>query len=796
MFCCSVGNRSPPLELFGVEQPTSCCLHHSRFGLVTTMEDFSTLHLTSPPSSLTDGLLAPRVSTPPVPRPRKTPSSPLALTSTPKTSSTPRHPTAPIPVSVRHLPSAPHASNGYERHHNSKGNRSQYGMQRSPSLDSATQLPLSPITQHRTNQSDSESEGESSPPCHRRSIPRLTFSPHPHPRPHRKPPHQHSHSLPATPRVNGGSHHHSQHQSPHNGSCITGASPSPLPCLQNPQDVASPSTSHYVTCPAGVSHLENSVFTPGECQAISAIDYSSLPLPDESQDPGCCTSHISRHLSEPCIPQARRCSPGRAPRMRSNRGTGQRSSRESVAMDNIRESGHSEGEGEGPGIEEGTRGTLEVQWRFIQTLVAELNATKTGHRRLMAELHQARMEIQMLRAALDAYSDAGLHPGSITEMVNQIHAAQKVRDEAMMARIKLANEERDAALTHSRTMMDKLNLSPHSHESQHFTTPSTASLEFTSAAELEQQQQQQQQQSSGSSSTTSPHRHHRYQRHTIEAASPPTNHSTNTHQLTALEEEVRTLRLAATAAAATTASTTPTNTATTTTTTTGSQHVQQEGGGGQGGNSYQGVVRSCTQCVECGYGKQGGEGAAKGQLEEQCARLECLAAALRQKMTGFSMGQPGSKVTLVDLALHHHHHNNNNSNTNHNHRGASTSSEGDPRDSLSSLESVETASASSWRRGEVSAPPTCNQSLSSSNPPPALHSSCLFHHQGLSQSSPLHSIQQPNTIPGSSPGSSPLHYQTSSTPSSSPHHYHNNKGNDKDQRNIPGVTIVGPITEL
>lgn len=245
-------------------------------------------------------------------------------------------------------------------------------------------------------------------------------------------------------------------------------------------------------------------------------------------------------------------------------------------------------------------------------------------------------------------------------------------------------------------------------------------------------------------------------------------------------------------------------------------------------DSSAGVGRVCTQCVESGYGKQSGEGPVQGQLEEQCARLECLAAALRQKMTGFSLGQPGSKVTLVDLALHHspslsgdttsahyhhrhhhhHHHNttpssttttnsnNNNSNTNHNHRGASTSSEGDPRDSLSSLESVETASASSWRRGEVSAP-TCNQSMTTSNPPPsALHSSCLYLQQGSSQSSPLHSIQQPIALPCSSPGSSPLHYQTSSTPSSSPHHYHNNKGNDKDQRNIPGVTIVGPITEL
>lgn len=45
-------------------------------------------------------------------------------------------------------------------------------------------------------------------------------------------------------------------------------------------------------------------------------------------------------------------------------------------------------------------------------------------------------------------------------MVGQIHAAQKVRDEAMMSRIKLANEERDAALTHSRALMEKLSLSP------------------------------------------------------------------------------------------------------------------------------------------------------------------------------------------------------------------------------------------------------------------------------------------------------------------------------------------------
>ena len=46
------------------------------------------------------------------------------------------------------------------------------------------------------------------------------------------------------------------------------------------------------------------------------------------------------------------------------------------------------------------------------------------------------------------------------EMVSEIHAAQKVRDEAMMSRIKLANEERDAALTQTSSLLEKLGLSP------------------------------------------------------------------------------------------------------------------------------------------------------------------------------------------------------------------------------------------------------------------------------------------------------------------------------------------------
>ncbi|MPC43990.1 hypothetical protein E2C01_037649 [Portunus trituberculatus] len=76
-----------------------------------------------------------------------------------------------------------------------------------------------------------------------------------------------------------------------------------------------------------------------------------------------------------------------------------------------------------------------------------------------------------------------------TEMVGQIHAAQKVRDEAMMSRIKLANEERDAALTHSRVLMEKLSLSPQG--------TSTASCSAVEASDLHEHP------SGGNSSCTS-----------------------------------------------------------------------------------------------------------------------------------------------------------------------------------------------------------------------------------------------------------------------------------------------------
>ncbi|XP_050686317.1 uncharacterized protein LOC126980415 isoform X3 [Eriocheir sinensis] len=710
----------------------------------------------------------------------------------------------------------------------SKNSCGHNSMQRAPSLDSATHrdVPLSPIMQLRCTHSDSETEEENG--CNmQQHCTRPSPAPHPG-RHHRRLPQQHhqqqqqqqkqqqhSHSLPATPRVNGSSHH-----SGLNGSLFPlGTSPSysALPYLVAAQTaesnhIMSPSTSHYITCSTGESQLENSSLLGSHDSKLSGvIDYSSLPLPEGNQEPLKRNRDISRHMSEPCITEAQRCSEGLSYSPR-RRGTRHRSKggcliapKEGGVMDNIKESGQSEGEAE-------ENSALEVQWRFIQTLVSELNITKASNRKLMGELHQAKMEIQVLRASLDSFTEGGLQPGTIAEMVGQIHAAQKVRDEAMMSRIKLANEERDAALTHSRTLMEKLSVSPQA-------TASTS----CSALELPEHEHQ----SGGNSScTSSPRRTDRRHRKSSDlmpslmssgspyTSSPPAftqgleqkslgeREAATLAQLAALEEELRTLRLATSAAHH-------------------HHHHQCEGGDG-GMSATQGLSSVSNEYVEGLCSQLRESEASRWQLHDQCAKLERLVSVLRKKVNGLnvvesSMVQEGTKLTLVDLSLRGPPPAEGTSSSGPINTHPSTSSEGEPKDSLSSLESVETTSASSWKRGEVpnssSGHSTTNLHssyvlLHSSNPSHGNHANLLF--SSMAQTSPHQSPAGNQSMSSAPPSLGP----TSSSPSLSvsPHHnsYHHHHQQQQQQqqpqqqgtslRNDPkhltGVTLVGPITEL
>ncbi|XP_069946892.1 uncharacterized protein [Cherax quadricarinatus] len=674
----------------------------------------------------------------------------------------------------------------------SKNSRGHHNMQRAPSLDSATHrdLPMSPITRIRNTHSDSETEDDSPPP-HRRSSSRLSNGPH-HGK-HYKKPQQHSYSLPATPRVNG-----SSHQSGPNGYFPLGTSPlqGGLPYVlashvldQTSTESMSPNNSHYITCQTGMNQLENSVFLgQQDCKLTGAIDYSSLPLPHDDHDPVCRNQDMSRHMSEPCITQAKNCLGNSLAFSPKKRGAKHRSrislsGKESGLMDNIKESGQSEGESE-------EINALEVQWRFIQTLVAELNATKANNRKLMAELHQAKMEIQVLKASLDSYTESGLQPGAIAEMVGQIHAAQKVRDEAMMSRIKLANEERDAAITHSRAMMDRLSLSPRG----------------TAAPATNIDVEQDLPSGGNSSCTSSPRRSdRRYCRSSDHIPSsvssgtactsvPPAytqgseqrtlgdRESATLAQLATLEDELRTLRLA-----------------------TAIHHTLHEGGDGGTAGTAAGVSRISAEYMEGLCTQLRESEASRWQLHDQCTRLERLVNVLRKKVNGLNVVEPslrqdGAKLTLVDLTLHGP-PTEGPPNLGQRNPTASTSSEGEPKDSLSSLESVETASASSWRRGDVAN--TSNHSAAN------FHSSYMLHNtpSHLSTLNPSHNnhtnLTHPTTVQASSAQAMPIHSNHSSlstssghTPSASPHHHRQQGTSERDSRHIPGVTIVGPITEL
>ncbi|XP_076041445.1 uncharacterized protein LOC143025528 isoform X2 [Oratosquilla oratoria] len=695
------------------------------------MEECSQLHLPSPPSSLPDGLLAPRVTTPPIPKPRK--SASFTLTSTPK-----------HPLPLHHQP----LTNGHEELQ-SRGSRRCSGMQRAPSLDSAsyckdTSIPAIPRT--KTLHSDSESEEDissrnsTSKGASSRSNGVCTSTPHSKPT---------SYSLPNTPRVTSSSSTSNLNGGLFNGSLISCLAP-----LHNApaymvlerldravlQDSTASTSSQYVTCISdkdlqGNSSLLNESSVFGETREVKlpgAIDYSSLPLPHGES--GSSLSHdrgdISRHYSEPCIPHTNRKAFNLtgSPQKLNYKYKNKEGTAVATGMHGIKENGLSDGDCDGIDA-------LEVQWRFIQTLTEELNKSKTANRRLVAELHQARMEIQVLKATVESYADSGLQPGAITEMVGQIHAAQKVRDESMMARIKLANEERDAAITHARTLMEKLNLSQPASQ----TDQRDIDRELTSGGtnSLSSSPKQCDHRPAGknsviednvnfpiySSSSSSAH----YQGITI-VEMLREERDQALARLAACEEEFKALR--------------------------GAKIHHEASSCSKGGC----ILPSTVKQLECLSNQLQESENCRHLLSDQCARLEHLVSSLRKKINGVTSEaiHDGTSLTLVDLTLHDEHLNTmggkstsnnliqtqynsrNMANTSANRSNPSTgSSDGDGRDSLSSLDSVETASVSSWRRGD----------------PRSVPHSCEFSQNG-------------------------------------------NVNSETDRQNIPGVTIVGPITEL
>lgn len=226
-------------------------------------------------------------------------------------------------------------------------------------------------------------------------------------------------------------------------------------------------------------------------------------------------------------------------------------------------------------------------------------------------------------------------------------------------------------------------------------------------------------------------------------------------------------------------------------------------------NYFSGVSRVSAEYMEGLCTQLRESETSRWQLLDQCTRLEKLVKVLRKKVNGLGILESGvrtegTKLTLVDLTLHGP-ATESPPGSGHHHLPASTSSEGEPKDSLSSLESVETASASSWRRGEVpSITSHSNTNLHSSyisqhsSSPHATLNTHLNNHTNLLHSSQTQSNHIQSGQVNSCHSSSSLSPPSSHSPHTSPHHRQQgtSSASDRDAKYIPGVTIVGPITEL
>ena len=232
---------------------------------------------------------------------------------------------------------------------------------------------------------------------------------------------QTSHSLPATPRVNGNTVFSSLNTNSNiNLPPQHTSTPFALaPHLAWETSLNSTGGSQYITCSSGVlgdSKNEDSGGVSLHCSKFSGsrhIDYSSLPLPhDDPSNKLGYKKNISRHLSEPCIPH----SGSRSSKYLSCPSRKISNKYKTKDCEHTKENGFLDGitEDKNDNPENDGSDAMEVQWRFIQTLVEELNLCRRNNNKLVAELHQARLELQILRSTLDSYNEAGLVPGAIT----------------------------------------------------------------------------------------------------------------------------------------------------------------------------------------------------------------------------------------------------------------------------------------------------------------------------------------------------------------------------------------------
>ncbi|KAG5869155.1 hypothetical protein JTB14_024879 [Gonioctena quinquepunctata] len=84
--------------------------------------------------------------------------------------------------------------------------------------------------------------------------------------------------------------------------------------------------------------------------------------------------------------------------------------------------------------------------RVIQKMTQQINSLKENNRRLSREVTELRIEVNMLKQQSSRHYDRDYEPGMLADVIREVRDAARVREDALIARVKHLIEEKQLSL--------------------------------------------------------------------------------------------------------------------------------------------------------------------------------------------------------------------------------------------------------------------------------------------------------------------------------------------------------------
>lgn len=100
-----------------------------------------------------------------------------------------------------------------------------------------------------------------------------------------------------------------------------------------------------------------------------------------------------------------------------------------------------------PGLpNESDSSSNSLESKLIQKLTQQVNSLKESNRRLSREVMEMKMEISMLKQQQTRPFDRDYEPGMLADIIREVRDAARVREDALLARVKHMIEERQLSM--------------------------------------------------------------------------------------------------------------------------------------------------------------------------------------------------------------------------------------------------------------------------------------------------------------------------------------------------------------